>query len=234
MDSFHSHTAGHEAGIARPEQERWDENGANLESADRACAAELRVALQRSERDRIRLAMLNAALLEVNRRLLALATTDEKTGLPNYRRFRERLQEEFARHLRTGAPLALLLLDVDRFKRYNDSFGHPAGDEALCQIARIIRQSIRDMDMAARYGGEEFAALLPGSDANAALHVADRIRAAVSAYSFDCCPLTISVGVSDLAIAGRNVEALIVSADEALYTAKEAGRNRVSVALRAG
>jgi len=214
------------------EHDRWDDADEAMEGFMPEQVSALMQALRRSEIERVRLAVLNASLLEVNRRLVALATTDEKTGLPNYRRFEERLKEELARHGRNGKPLAILLLDVDRFKHYNDAYGHPAGDEALRIVARLIQQCIRSMDLAARYGGEEFGVILPDTDANAALCVAERIRAAVATCLFPFCPITISVGVSDLSIAGEDAEALIASADAALYAAKNTGRNRSVIGSR--
>jgi diguanylate cyclase (GGDEF)-like protein len=220
--------------LSRHEQEKWDDETEMLEHAVEPRIAELMLALQRSEMARARLAVINAALTETNRQLAALATTDEMTGLANHRRFRERLREEMARRRRNGEALALLVLDVDRFKCYNDAYGHLAGDDALRIVAGILRQCVRDVDLAARYGGEEFAVLLPATDAAAAAKVAERIRSAVEHQEFPHSAITVSIGVSDLALAGEDADALIASADAALYRAKREGRNRVALAIDEG
>ncbi|BDI33309.1 hypothetical protein CCAX7_53600 [Capsulimonas corticalis] len=165
-------------------------------------------------------------LEEKNRRLQSLATTDGMTGLSNHRDFQERLRVELSEAERHGASLSVMLLDVDHFKLYNDSFGHPAGDEVLRTMATVLRDSIRDGDLAARYGGEEFALLLPGADAEQARATAERVRSAVSAHQFPNRQITVSIGVTDIQIAGTDPEALIASADTALYAAKHTGRNR--------
>jgi diguanylate cyclase (GGDEF)-like protein len=176
----------------------------------------------------------NESLAEANAKLEALATTDGMTGLANHRAFQGRLRTEMARAERHGTPLALLLLDVDHFKRYNDTYGHPAGDDVLCTVGRLMREAVREGDLAARYGGEEFAVLLPATDVESALAIAERIRAAVAAYPFPHADVTLSAGVTDVTIVGSDdPEDLVGSADAALYAAKRAGRNRVVVAAGA-
>ncbi|HZP84485.1 MAG TPA: diguanylate cyclase, partial [Chthonomonadaceae bacterium] len=171
----------------------------------------------------------NQALSEANARLEALATTDSMTGLPNHRAFQERLRAEWAQARRHARPLALLFMDVDDFKQYNDAFGHPAGDEVLRQVAQLLCANVRAGDFVARYGGEEFAALLPQTDADAALAVAERIRAAVAIHAFPHRAMTLSIGMACQTGDLTDMEALVISADQALYAAKRLGRNRVGL-----
>ena len=165
-------------------------------------------------------------LQEAYHELEAMVALDAMTGLSNHRAFQERFRKELEKSQESGQPLTLLLLDVDRFKQYNDSFGHPAGDEALRMVATILKSNVRPRDLAARYGGEEFAVILPRTDAEAGAVVAEAIRAACEATTFPCRPVTVSIGL--VAGVGGEVGALIESADQALYAAKNGGRNRVS------
>jgi diguanylate cyclase (GGDEF)-like protein len=191
---------------------------------------ELRSAHDELEAMNLELEVSNDELAEANARLASLATTDAMTGLANHRAFQERLQVELAQMQRTGQPLALLLLDVDQFKQYNDSYGHPAGDEVLREVGRILRTGIREYDMAARYGGEEFALLLPGLGRAEAREVAERVRLAVEAHAFVHREVTISIGVAEGMFTMASTEELVERADGALYEAKRSGRNRVVVA----
>jgi len=159
--------------------------------------------------------------------LEALATYDGMTGLANHRTFQERLREEIVRSRAENTPLALLLVDVDHFKAYNDRFGHPAGDQALKIVARLLGDSLRASDLAARYGGEEFAAILPATGATGAGTVAERVRAACEAMVFPNRAVTLSIGVALLE--GSDAGEVIEAADQALYAAKRGGRNRVVV-----
>jgi len=161
--------------------------------------------------------------------------TDALTGLANRRALEEALRREWERAARAAAPLAVLVIDADRFKRYNDHFGHLAGDECLRRIATILGQSIRGMDMAGRYGGEEFVLLLPNADVARALVVAERARAAIESAGIahvkdrpgDPHFVSVSIGVAATVPSGTDTaEALIARADEALYRAKSMGRNR--------
>jgi diguanylate cyclase (GGDEF)-like protein len=135
-------------------------------------------------------------LEEENARLMALAFLDGLTGLKNHREFLTRLEEEFSCATRYRHPLSLMLLDVDQFKQYNDTFGHPAGDKALCTLVNLLEQSVRASDLAARCGGEEFALLLPNTDSEVVRDCAERVRATVAAFSWPRRPVTISLGIS--------------------------------------
>lgn len=172
--------------------------------------------------------------------LALLANTDGLTGLCNRRCFDEALDGEWRRSQRSGAPIALLMIDADHFKAYNDRHGHQAGDAALAAIAGCIsRATARASDLAARYGGEEFAVLLPGVNAEGAFELAEKIRNALAAARDaqrdrpDVYP-TVSVGLSCLtAQASLDASDLVREADEALYQAKRDGRDRVVSAPRA-
>jgi diguanylate cyclase (GGDEF)-like protein len=160
-----------------------------------------------------------------------LAVRDGLTGLYNRRAFNELLAQAVAREDRQGGRFALLLLDLDHFKKLNDTYGHPAGDAALRSAAEVLRRHLRKGDQAARYGGEEFVAILPGTDEGGALHLAERVREAVQGHRivFEGAriELTASCGFAVWPSDGKEPEALVVAADRALYAAKQGGRNRV-------
>lgn len=167
-------------------------------------------------------------LNEKSMRLEALATTDGLTGLKNHRALQERLTEECRRAQRYKIPLSLILLDVDRFKQFNDTFGHPAGDAALKQVARILLSCGRQTDITARYGGEEFAVLLTETDHKGAMAAARRIRTAIENANWELRPLTVSLGVATFGESGIDASTLIEAADRALYHSKLSGRNLVT------
>lgn len=155
------------------------------------------------------------------------ATTDAQTGLANHRTFREHLRRQIAQARRHGRDLALVVLDIDRFKRVNDTFGHQAGDAVLAEVADRLRLEAREGDVVARVGGEEFAWLMPEVGRLEAWTAADRARAAIGALPFpDVGSVTISAGVADLALA-RDEDELFRNADQALYLAKRYGRDIV-------
>jgi diguanylate cyclase (GGDEF)-like protein len=160
-------------------------------------------------------------------RLEELSVTDPLTGLTNRRKFDAAIDDEWRRAQRRGSPMALLMIDADLFKQFNDSHGHQAGDQMLIGIAVCIADSVhRAGDCAARFGGEEFAVLLPGLSAQDALSVAESIRSKVERWSLDQTGVTISVGVASLVPAPSvHWSELVEAADKALYVAKESGRN---------
>ncbi len=176
------------------------------------------------------LATANAQLERANARLEELATTDGLTGLINHRVFEERLAEEFLRSRRYGEPLSLIVLDVDRFKTYNDSFGHLAGNEVLRKLSKVLREHARETDLVARFGGEEFALILPHTAVGEALILAERLRSALEETVWSAqYPITASFGVCLLIPEMDGPDALVARADVALYRAKAGGRNRVSL-----
>lgn len=180
-------------------------------------------------------------LHEVNRMLSRLSALDGLTGIANRRSFDEYLEREWKRALRYGNPLSLVMLDIDFFKNYNDTYGHQKGDDCLKQVAGVLETSLkRPSDLAARYGGEEFAIVLPDTDFEGAVAVAERLRLNVESLRIphirsQVSPyVTISVGVAS-AVPDRasTPEGLISAADAALYRAKREGRNRVETAKTA-
>ena len=181
---------------------------------------------------------LEAKLEEANRQLRILVRQDGLTRLGNRRHFDDMLGREYGRALRMRTPLALILLDVDRFKAFNDRYGHPAGDACLQAVAGLLGAALRrPADLAARYGGEEFAMLLPSTDEAGALATAARIREAVQAAAlphagseFGMVSLSLGVAVLPAGAAGDGPAALVEAADAALYQAKRAGRNTVQLA----
>ena len=159
-----------------------------------------------------------------------LAVTDELTGLANRRKFGEELARELERSRRFGLELCLVMLDIDHFKRINDTRGHPVGDQVLVGIARALRGSLRNIDLACRYGGEEFALLLPATPGNDAVRVAERVRAAVADRPLGPdgdLHVTLSAGVATYPSDGATAAELIQISDMRLYAAKQGGRNRV-------
>jgi diguanylate cyclase (GGDEF)-like protein len=180
----------------------------------------------------------HASLAIANRRLMTalqgMASTDGRTGLANSRSFDESLEDRL-RTRDAGEPLAVLMLDIDHFKAFNDRNGHPAGDEALRTFARVLQAAIRDGDIAARYGGEEFVVMLPGAKTSDATVVAERIRSQVEATTIELSPgqrdqVTVSIGVAVWPTDADDRVKLLKVADAALYRAKNSGRNRVVVA----
>jgi len=160
------------------------------------------------------------------------ARIDGLTALANRRACEDQLAVELARVGRFGGPLAVVITDLDDFKKVNDRFGHPAGDVVLCEFARTLEDAIRDVDLAARWGGEEFVLVLPGTDAEGAVHVAERIRRALESRLVlsddgEPIPVTASFGVAAFPDA-PSAEALLAAADGALYQAKRAGKNQVA------
>ena len=159
-----------------------------------------------------------------------LATTDGLTGLNNHRIFQQKLTEELKRSERHKAPLSLLLIDIDYFKKVNDTYGHPVGDLVLKGVSKILQHEIRDIDIAARYGGEEFVVILPGTDSISARNIAERLRKEIMAETFTSggrnLKVTVSIGIATVPAEARTKEELIEKTDQALYHAKHNGRNQ--------
>jgi two-component system cell cycle response regulator len=165
--------------------------------------------------------------VEYERHLQNLALTDGLTGIPNHRAFQEFLEQKFTEARRYGQPLSLILVDVDHFKQFNDTFGHQAGDEVLRRVAAILRSKARRADFVARYGGEEFVLVLPSTDEQSGVQVAERLREAIAEAEWQHRPVTASFGVAMLQEEMTCRQQLIEAADRALYHAKATGRNRV-------
>jgi diguanylate cyclase (GGDEF)-like protein len=229
----------------------WDEAGLRLSVENLLRTYRLEVENRRLVND---LSAKNQALLEMNReleakiserthelaeansRLAQLAVTDGLTGLYNHRHLHERLTLEVERSARNGLPLSILMIDVDHFKHYNDHHGHPAGDELLRQLSRIMRDGRRANDFVARYGGEEFAVVLVDTPKLTAAQLAERLREQVGEFPFahaDDQPggkLTISIGVASFPDDAPDGVRLVRAADAALYEAKRGGRDCVVLA----
>ncbi|HVY69199.1 MAG TPA: diguanylate cyclase [Verrucomicrobiae bacterium] len=195
-----------------------------------ACLVSLRDITQR-KLDEEKIRDQQEKLQEANEKLKALATSDGLTGLKNHRTFKERLTEEFRRATHSRKSLSLLLLDVDHFKAFNDTHGHPAGDEVLRQVAKLLAANARETDLVARYGGEEFAVLMPETDRSQAVAVAERIRRGIETAPWRLRNITVSVGVSTRGQSTPDGDALVAEADQALYHSKQNGRNRVTHTL---
>jgi diguanylate cyclase (GGDEF)-like protein len=162
-----------------------------------------------------------------NQRLAELAATDGLTGLKNHRHFRETLPVLVSLATRQEIPLSVLMIDMDHFKAYNDTFGHPAGDEVLRALAALLSTEVRQQDVVARYGGEEFAVLLPGADEGSARLTGERLRAAVESHPWPRRAVTVSIGAATLTPGEHDGQTLVDRADRALYEAKRRGRNRL-------
>ena len=179
------------------------------------------------------LALQNALLHE---QLERLSVTDRLTDLYNHGYFQQRLEKEIGRASRFGHKLSLVMIDIDDFKAFNDTYGHPRGDRVLRSVSSAITSTLRDIDFAARYGGEEFVVVLPETDLAGATAVAERIRAEVSRITYQALGvaadvrMTVSVGVGTYPTQADSGAALIVVTDQAMYAAKRSGKNRVTVA----
>ncbi len=174
--------------------------------------------------------------------LVDASRTDAKTGLLNAVTWRRESSGELARAQRTGADLAIALIDIDHFKSVNDTHGHLAGDEVLHAVSQAIQRSVREYDLVGRFGGEEFALLMPQTEAAGSLAIAERIRAQVAGLRI-CSPaaagdepigVTVSVGVTTLGQSSAGITELLAAADSCLYRAKNAGRNQVQCLLDSG
>ena len=173
-----------------------------------------------------------------NALLYRMAITDELTGLYSSRHFRQAIGKKYSLFHEFGEKMSLLMIDIDNFKKVNDTYGHPAGDAILKEVAKCILSSIREPDLAFRYGGEEFAVLLPASDVSAGKVVAERMR-----FLIEHCPfkidqhvlqMTVSIGVASWPASAESIKEIIAEADKALYEAKRGGKNNVVVRVREG
>lgn len=178
---------------------------------------------------------LNARLTDQNRELTNRVIHDLLTGLYTRWFVREKIEEEIERSARHALPTSVLMVDLDHFKRVNDSYGHLAGDTVLRDIGKVIRESLRTYDIPGRYGGEEFCLMLPITSADKTLFVAERIRSNIEDHQFEIdgnrFSITASIGVAELedAYSVTDADQLIGLADQALYAAKSGGRNRIEV-----
>ncbi|MDP9361819.1 MAG: diguanylate cyclase [Acidobacteriota bacterium] len=184
-----------------------------------------------------RIVDLQKELLETNRRLELLSITDGLTKLYNHRHFQDELARAFEESARYERPLSLVIVDLDFFKKVNDTYGHAIGDEVLKGISKIFQQSIRTADLAARYGGEEFALMLPETIIDDAINFAEKIRGIVESTPIEtqaaAISMTVSIGVATVPHTRiHSAKELIVAADKALYRAKKNGRNQVQAEKR--
>jgi two-component system cell cycle response regulator len=180
----------------------------------------------------LRIKLLQDKIVSKRQELEALSVTDEMTGLLNHRAMQQRLRDEFARAQRYNDPLSVIMIDVDYFKRINDTHGHITGDRALEKLSKILKKSVRDIDILARYGGDEFLVILPQTHFAGALAVGERMLRNTHAETLttetETISLTISVGVAFYPNKNiRTVEELVQFADQALYQAKHEGRDRI-------
>lgn len=166
------------------------------------------------------------------RRLAHVASRDPLTGLPNRRHLFDHASAQLARAAREKSPLSLLILDIDHFKRLNDEYGHVVGDQVLIRLARLIEETVRGQDVPARFGGEEFVILLPNTQLDGAVALAEKLRARIESGCHDLLSdgksvVTASIGCAECTASQKDIQALINHADQALYRAKALGRNRV-------
>jgi diguanylate cyclase (GGDEF)-like protein len=205
-------------------------NGSKVKRAKLDPASELRVG-----RTIMRVTSKAPAEVAFEEELFRAAITDPLTGIPNRRWFTERAVDEVATAVRHSLPLAAAFIDVDHFKQINDTHGHQAGDEVLCDIAELLDDDRREEDLLCRYGGEEFVFLLRHTSGEDALTFCERVRANIEAHAFRYketrIPVTVSIGAAAVR-GGDTLDSLLARADAALYRAKENGRNRVEDASR--
>jgi diguanylate cyclase (GGDEF)-like protein len=205
--------------------------GSVLVNHPHPAAADVRLGIKES--------VAQAAPVLANLRNLAIAeiraATDALTGLPNNRAVQDTIRRMVAQASRSVMHLSAVLLDLDHFKRINDTYGHSRGDEVLASVAAVMRSSLRESDFVGRYGGEEFIILLPDTGRDQARIVAEKVRAAIAAIVLSKIdqPITASLGIAALPDDAGNADALIRAADRALYLAKRNGRNRVELSTSA-
>lgn len=172
-------------------------------------------------------------LQKANALLHTISRTDGLTGLLNRKTWEQILVQDYKRYQRYKHPCSLIMFDIDHFKKINDGYGHPAGDEVIRRTAQILRDILRESDIAGRYGGEEFAVILPDTDVNGARMVSERIRTAIEAssvhYEKNMINYTISLGVAELSPEIKSPTLWIEAADKGLYDAKRGGRNQTAI-----
>jgi diguanylate cyclase (GGDEF)-like protein len=200
-----------------------------LESANRNAFRESELQCLESVADICATAIQNAHYVE---RVKQLAYLDGLTGIFNRRFFELRIIEEIERSRRYGTGMAVIMADIDQFKRLNDEFGHLLGDEVLRQVSSLFHQQLRKIDVVCRYGGEEFGIVLTQTNASHAVSVAEKLRRMVEQWQFPGVPqtVTISAGVAAFPDHGTTRDELVRAADNGLYAAKQAGRNRIALA----
>ncbi len=190
----------------------------------------LRAQQQELSRQNLELKEKNALINEQSEKLKALAARDFLTGLSNRRDFLEKAHGEESRFMRGGGAFTVLMIDIDHFKKVNDTHGHDCGDGVIVGVARSLEKNLREQDLVARWGGEEFICLLPETDLDGALHVAEKIRTSASATTHSCdsgnVRITVTIGIG-IFNGDCSVEECIGRADTALYSGKKNGRNRV-------
>ena len=184
-----------------------------------------------------RIVDLQKELMETNRRLELLSITDGLTKLNNHRFFQDSLARAFEESQRYERPLSLAMIDIDFFKKVNDTYGHAVGDEVLKAVAKLYKESVRSTDLVARYGGEEFAIMMPETELQDAVTFAEQIRTMVESTPIETqagpLTITISIGVASVPLTRiRTAKDLIVAADKTLYRAKKNGRNQVQAEKR--
>jgi diguanylate cyclase (GGDEF)-like protein len=184
-----------------------------------------------------RIVELQKELIDANKRLELLSITDGLTRLYNHRYFQDELARAFEESQRYDRPLSLAIVDIDFFKKVNDTYGHAVGDEVLKCVSNVFRESVRATDLVARYGGEEFAVMMPETELDDAITFAEKIRSIVESTTADTqagpLKVTVSIGVSAAPLTKvRTAKELVVHADKALYRAKKSGRNRVEAEKR--
>jgi len=192
-----------------------------------AAYTEKKQALAKLEQIHLEIEQKQAELLSMNATLIELSETDKLTGLKNRRYFQEKLEEQLSNNEKSASPFSLLILDIDHFKKVNDTFGHQVGDEVLAQLAQLLKNQARSLDIVARYGGEEFVVILPETDQNEAKAIAEQLRQAVEQAKWQTGRITVSVGIAT-AIKTDNETTILQRADKALYASKENGRNQIT------
>ena len=184
-------------------------------------------ALTKLEQLHLEIEKKQSELLNINAALVELSITDKLTGLYNRRFFQDKLEEQIALYRETGKVFSLFILDIDCFKKVNDTFGHQVGDNVLVQLANILKTGARKEDIVARYGGEEFVIILPAADVDESMVIAEYIRHTVEDAQWETGGITISIGIATFSAEDSDAT-ILKNADRSLYASKENGRNRVT------